>query len=102
MTIPESSNKSPELLTHDRLDLCAVAENPNTPAETLTLLASHNDSTVRWNVARNSNTSPETLTILAKDSGYWVRSYVAENPNTPQYVKDYITAKNFLINFTFS
>ena len=98
---------SPEILTllandNDPWVRCRVAKNPNTPPETLTILAKNENSYVRSWVAQNPNTPPETLTLLAKNGDYWVRYYVARNPNTPQYVKDYLIARNFLINFTFS
>jgi hypothetical protein len=60
-----------------------LARNPNTPPETLTILARDEDSYVRWGVARNPNTPPETLTILARDENSDVRYWVAWNPNTP-------------------
>jgi len=60
-----------------------LAQNPNTPPETLTILARDEDSYVRWRVANNPNTPPETLTILARDENCLVRCKVAYNPNTP-------------------
>jgi hypothetical protein len=69
-----------KLLLQERKEL---ATNPNTPPETLTILARDEYSGVRWNVARNPNTPPETLTILARDENYDVRRRVALNPNTP-------------------
>jgi hypothetical protein len=63
-----------------------LTKNPNTPPETLSLLAKDEVVDVRWNVAKNPNTPPETLTILAKDENSCVRSWVARNPNTPQEV----------------
>ena len=69
-----------KLSLEDRKEL---AGNPNTPPETLTILARDKVWDVRWRVAYNSNTPPETLTILARDEKWRVRYEVAENPNTP-------------------
>jgi len=44
-----------------------VAQNPNTPPETLERLANDEDYWVRYWVARNPNTPPETLESLAND-----------------------------------
>jgi hypothetical protein len=74
-----------------------VAENPNTPPETLDRLAIDDDSFwVRFYVARNPNTLPETLERLANDENSYVRSGVARNPNTPQYILTYLKIKKFL------
>ena len=59
-----------------------VAKNPNTPIETLNLLATDEDFFVRCNVATNLTTPVETLNLLATDKDYNVRCYVADNPNT--------------------
>ncbi len=72
-----------------------VAQNPNTSPETLERLANDNNIYVRWHVAFNHNTLPETLACLA-DDGYYVRLGVANNPNTPQYIKTYLRLKNVL------
>jgi hypothetical protein len=40
-----------------------------------------------YDLAINPNTPPETLELLANDE---VRCYVARNPNTPQYIKTYL------------
>jgi hypothetical protein len=69
-----------KLSIQERKDL---ALNPNTPPETLTLLARDEDLSVRCRVALNPNTPTETLTILARDEDWGVRWSVAWNPNTP-------------------
>jgi hypothetical protein len=69
-----------KLPLQERKDL---ANNPNTPPETLTILARDEDWRVRYGVACNPNTPPETLTILARDGDSYVRHGVAKNPNTP-------------------
>lgn len=60
-----------------------VAANPNTPVETLKVLATDKDYGVRQYIARNPNTPAETLKVLATDKDYSVRQYVANNPSTP-------------------
>ena len=68
----------------ERSDLFSqVAENPNTPIETLKLLAKDEDWLVRSFVAINSSTPIETLNLLAGDENRYVRYGVAQNPNTP-------------------
>ena len=59
-----------------------VAHNSNTPPETLTGLARDEDEDIRWRVADNLNTPPEALTLLARDENYYVRYGVARNPST--------------------
>ena len=95
-----------------------IAQNPNTPPETLERLAGDLDWFVRRNVAKNSNTSPatldrladecpyavktnpntqpETLARLADDNNRGVRCYVARNPNTPPYIREYLDAVRFM------
>jgi hypothetical protein len=60
------------------------AQNPNTPQESLKLLATDEDPYVRSWVAQNPNTPPETLKLLATDKSSGVRYCVAKHPNTPQ------------------
>jgi hypothetical protein len=68
-----------------------LADNPNTPPETLTHLAEDEDWYVRVWVARNPNTPPKTLTCLADDEDWRVREGVAKNPNTPPEVLAQLT-----------
>ncbi len=63
------------------LSLDCVAKNPNTPAETLKVLATDKHSGVRCGVARNPNIPAETLKVLATDEDSDVRYAVARNPN---------------------
>ena len=76
-----------------------LAKDSNTPPETLTLLANDKNYNVRYKVAYNPNTPPEALTLLASDKYSKLRCEVAKNPNTPQYVKDYLTVRNFMENY---
>ena len=52
---------------------CGVAENTNTPSETLVVLSKDEDSEVRHSVAENTNTPSETLVVLSKDENYGIR-----------------------------
>ena len=60
---------------------------PNVSGEVLTLLANNGrDEDVLQevqNIARNPNTPPETLTLLAEDPNWNVKIGVASNPSTP-------------------
>ena len=64
-----------------------VATNPNTPIETLKVLATDEDGIVRKRVADNSSTPEEILKVLATDEYQYVRRGVAENPNTPEDIE---------------
>jgi hypothetical protein len=72
-----------------------VARNPNTPPETLTILARDKNSGVRWWVARHNNTPPEILTILARDKDWGVRYQVIHNPNSTREVIQTVRAYEF-------
>jgi hypothetical protein len=67
-------------------DLWDISSNPNTPPETLELLAQDENSHVRWWVSRNPNTPVEILEILATDRDYNVRSSVTTNPNATEEI----------------
>src|SRR3990167_6954 len=62
------------------------AQDRDTPAEVLALLAQDQNADVRYNVALNTSTSPEALTLLAQDQDADVRYYVAQNTSTPAEV----------------
>ena len=70
---------TPNLSYQEKIEL---AKNPNTPIETLKVLATDWNSTVRYYVAENPNTSVETLKVLATDGDWDVRFWVAKHPNT--------------------
>ena len=53
-----------------------VAKNPNTPVETLKVLATDEDSYVRCSVARNPNKPVKTLNLLATDEAKAPDGYV--------------------------
>jgi hypothetical protein len=72
-----------------------LAENPNTPPETLTILDRDENSDVRYGVARSPNTPQETLTILARDEDCWVRYLVKGNPNATRGVIQTVRAYEF-------
>jgi len=63
-----------------------AAKNPNTPPETLSMLAKDEEGSVRAEVAGNPKTPQETLSMLAKDKDKYVMAEVARNPNTPKKV----------------
>ena len=60
-----------------------LAENPDTPVETLAELSRDQDEGVRWKVAQNRNTPPENLAELSRDQDWDVCLRVALNPSTP-------------------
>lgn len=61
-----------------------VADNRNTPLETLNFFALSNSDEVRIAVAKNPSTPPETLTMLSSVNEYLaVRAGVARNSSTP-------------------
>lgn len=43
--------------------------------------------------------SQEVLTFLVDNKDHIVRLRVSLNPNTPQYIKDYLTAQFFMMNY---
>jgi hypothetical protein len=60
-----------------------VAGHPNTPIESLALLAEDAEEDVRYKVAWNPNCTPEILLKLARDASSEVRYRVACNPKCP-------------------
>ena len=71
----------PDVLALHYQEKIKLAENPNTPTETLKVLATDKNYTVRYWVALNPNTPVETLKVLATDWDLNVRYCVAKNPN---------------------
>ena len=65
---------------------CRVADNPNTPKETLTKLSTDKDWWIRRKVANNTNTPKRALYKLSVDKNYAIRICVANNPNAPKKV----------------
>ena len=59
-----------------------VAQNINTPVETLAQLAEDPDFWTRCAIARNPNTPAAVLEQLSKEKNVYVRNRVACNPNT--------------------
>jgi hypothetical protein len=69
--------------------LLYISNNPNTLAETLSILATYtgnNGYGLRIGVANNINTLPNILANLAYDRDKRVKIAVASNPNTPSSV----------------
>lgn len=114
---PKSPEALLEKLSFESALVCkAVAENPNTPVETLIRLAenrsdvsvevsqhprlpgaqlaqlalSHNNPT-KEQVAKHPNTPPEALTELTFDFYVFIRSAALKNPNTPKEQVELIT-----------
>jgi len=73
----------PDVLTLSLDEKYELANNTNTPVETLKVLATDENVDVRWGVAENPNTPVELLEVLATDENYNVRYGVAQNPNAP-------------------
>jgi hypothetical protein len=59
-------------------------------------LANSTDWLDRRSVAKNPNSPIHLLEKLADDNILNVCCVVATNPNCPQYLKDYVIAKNFI------
>ena len=88
---------TPNLSLKGKIEL---AINPNTPVETLKVLATDENSTVRYGVATNPNTSVEILKVLATDKDWDVRCVVAQHPNTSvETLKVLATDKNSAVRY---
>lgn len=73
---------------------CDYARNPNTPPETLHLLAQEANFWVRLNVASNPNTPLKALELLAQDDSFFIRECAAKNPNATELVRRLYLMKN--------
>ena len=62
------------------------AKDPNTSPETLSVLATDENWSVRYWVAKNPNTSTETLAVLATDEDKDVRYFVGQNHNATELI----------------
>ena len=71
-----------------------LARNPNTSVETLSVLATDENPSVRYWVARHPNTPVETLSVLATDEDSDVRYWVARHPNATEIVKRLVLMTN--------
>ena len=97
----------PDVLSLSYDEKRGLAQNPNTPVETLKVLATDKNCCVRYGAALNPNTPPETLKVLETDNyqsptdkNYNVRYYVAQNPNTPpETLKVLATDKNSNVRY---
>jgi hypothetical protein len=58
---PRNLDKNGLLELESEVARCRVAYNPNTPPETLTVLARDGSWCVRWNVERNPNATREVI-----------------------------------------
>jgi tryptophan 2,3-dioxygenase len=73
-----------EASADDYLLLRNIAENPNTPASVLALLARHSYDAVKENVARHRNADAKTLEMLAEDASRPLWLLVACNASAPE------------------
>jgi hypothetical protein len=64
----------------------AIAHNPITPPEDLTILSTDESASTRSAVAANPKTPVETLKLLARDEATIVRASCASNPATPDAI----------------
>ena len=88
---------TPNLSYQEKIEL---ADNPNTPVETLKVLSTDKQWNVRCGVALNPNTLVETLKVLATDNEWSVRYGVAKHPNTPvETLKVLATDKNSTVRY---
>ena len=71
-----------------------LAQHPNTPQETLAILATDEDSWVRFWVARHPNISQDTLAVLATDKDSRVRYWVVENSNATEMIRRLVLMTN--------
>ena len=77
-----------------------LARHPNTPQETLQVLATDKDFSVRYWVAQHPNTPPETLQVFATDKNSDVLYLVARHPNTPQETLQVLaTNEDFFVRY---
>lgn len=77
-----------------------VAENPNTPASILELLAKDKDADVRLAVATNRSSPIDVVYALALDEDPTVRHGLAEDPNSPAGVLKILkTDENAYVSF---
>jgi hypothetical protein len=65
---------------------CQIAQNPNTPPETLVNLSQDKTWSVRCWVAGNPNTPVESLKVLSQDRVWSVRLHVTRNPNATEEI----------------
>lgn len=85
ITKPQNKKEDKEVqIMEKRGSKWNIANDPNTPPETLNEFSNDQDWMIRSAVAKNRNTPPETLKKLAKDNEWIVRNNVAVNPNTPE------------------
>jgi len=73
-----------ELSYEEKLQL---AQHPNISTETLAILATDENSSVRCAVARHPNTSDEILFFLLEDRDFYVAYSVRENPNVKELMR---------------
>lgn len=83
----ELARMAREASADDYLLLRNIAENPNTPASVLAMLARHSYDAVKENVARHPNADAKTLKMLADDPTRPLWLLVACNASAPQALR---------------
>jgi len=78
-----------------------LAKDPNTPIETLNVLATDESYDVRDEVAKHPNTPLETLEVLATDKDWIVRYWVAQNPNATEMIRRLVLMTDEELSSTF-
>jgi 3-methyladenine DNA glycosylase AlkC len=92
--------ETPDVSKLSHKEKIELAKNPNTPSEVLKVLATDENSYVRYCVAKNPNTPSEVLKVLATDENYTVRYWVARNPNTlVEVLKVLATDEDFYVRY---
>jgi hypothetical protein len=69
-----------ELKTASSKNRKCIAEDSNTPVETLVQLSRDEEWGVRWRAAKNPNTPVEALVRLSRDEEWGISEGVADNP----------------------
>ncbi len=95
-----SSNRNKEsFVNFKEAALLAMAENSQTPSNTLRWLAAHHNKQVRESVASNENTTEETLWMLAEDREDAVRAAILENSKVSKdLAKKLANDKSFVVS----
>ncbi len=75
-----------------------IAKHPNTPQETLKLLATDEDPGVRYWLAKNPNIPQETLELLATDKDPYVRRCVTQHPNCNQIIERLVLMTDYKLS----
>ena len=75
----------------------SLAKSTTATPQDLEKLADDEYWSVRLGVTENPNCPVYLLEKLAEDEDWYIRLGVTKNPNCPQYLKDFIKAKEFIM-----